>query len=226
MEPLMNKAREKIRIVAISDTHSRHHGLAVPDGDILIHAGDATMAGKMTEIIEFNAWLGTLPHRVKLLCAGNHDWLFEKEPGLARVLLTNACYVEDCLVTALGLRIYASPWQPRFFDWAFNLDRGEPLRAKWDVIPHNLDILITHGPPSGILDVSGLTGEHTGCEELRRAVERVRPRVHIFGHIHHSYGVMVYDGIKFVNASICDEGYRPIHDPVVIDLDWGERWKP
>ena len=215
----MYKAQEKIRIVAVSDTHSRHRELVVPDGDILIHAGDATMAGTVRELIEFNAWLGALPHRIKIVCAGNHDWLFEKDPHLARVILTNARYIEDQLTTTLGLRIYVSPWQPRFFDWAFNLDRGEPIRAKWDLIPHELDILVTHGPPYGILDVSGMTGEHVGCEELRRAVERVRPRVHIFGHIHHSYGVMVHEGIKFINASICDEGYQPTHAPIIIDLE-------
>ena len=208
-----------MRIVAISDTHSRHQGLIVPDGDILIHAGDTTMQGTVREIIEFNAWLGTLPHPVKIVCAGNHDWLFEKDLGLARGLLSNARYVEDRLITPRGLRIYVSPWQPRFYDWAFNLDRGEPIKAKWDLIPSELDVLVTHGPPYGILDISGYSGEHVGCEELRQAVERVRPRVHIFGHIHHSYGVTVYDGMKFVNASICDEGYRPTREPVVIDLN-------
>jgi predicted phosphohydrolase len=220
---LIDTAEKKIRIVVVSDTHSRHRRIVVPEGDLLIHAGDATMAGTAAELIEFNAWLGTLPHGVKLVCAGNHDWLFEKDPGMARMIMTNARYVEDRLVTVFGLRIYLSPWQPRFFDWAFNLDRGEPIRAKWDLIPGELDILVTHGPPYGILDVSGLTGEHAGCEELRRAVRRVRPRVHIFGHIHDSYGVAVDDGIKFVNASICDESYLPIREPIVIDWDRSER---
>ena len=146
----------KIRIVAISDTHSRHQQINVPDGDILIHAGDATMAGGVAEIAAFDHWLGTLPHPVKLFCAGNHDLLFERNPALARGLITNATYLQDELIEALGLRIYFSPWQPRFFDWAFNLDRGAALRAKWDLIPWPLDVLVTHGPPMGILDAASI----------------------------------------------------------------------
>jgi predicted phosphohydrolase len=209
----------QLRIVAASDTHSRHARVAVPDGDIFIHAGDATMGGTVAELIEFNRWLGTLPHRKKIVCAGNHDFLFEKNPSLARTLLTNATYAQDQLVTALGLRIYVSPWQPRFFDWAFNLNRGAEIRRKWDLIPGGLDVLVTHGPPLGILDVSGLTGEHVGCEELRAAVECARPRVHIFGHIHHSYGTLDYNGTRFVNACVCNESYQPLNPPVVIELE-------
>ncbi|MCI0387474.1 MAG: metallophosphatase domain-containing protein [Acidobacteria bacterium] len=208
----------KIRIVAISDTHSRHQRINVPEGDILIHAGDVTMAGGVAEIAAFDNWLGTLPHPVKLFCAGNHDLLFERNPALARSLITNATYLQDELIEAMGLRIYFSPWQPRFFDWAFNLDRGAALRAKWDLIPWPLDVLVTHGPPMGILDVND-RGEHCGCEELRPTVERGRPRVHIFGHIHESYGTLDYDGVRYVNASICDGSYRPVNPPVVIDLE-------
>lgn len=208
---------KKIRIVAISDTHSRHHRLSLPDGDILIHAGDATMVGDLREVIEFNRWLGTLPHPVKLFCAGNHDLLFETDPSFARSLITNATYLQDELVEVMGLRIYAAPWQPRFCDWAFNVDRGAALRAKWDLIPSLLDVLITHGPPMGILDLNPL-GEHVGCEELRAAIERVQPRVHISGHIHQGYGTLDYAGIKFVNACVCDEQYRPVNPPIVIEL--------
>jgi predicted phosphohydrolase len=204
-----------MKIVALSDTHSRHKSLVVPDGDILIHAGDATMGGRLDEIVEFNRWLGTLPHPVKVFCAGNHDWLFERAPGLARSLLTHATYLQDELMVVQGLRIYASPWQPRFFDWAFNLDRGAPLRRKWDSIPADTDILITHGPPYGILDQNP-SGEHCGCEELRAAVERIQPRLHIFGHIHQGYGTLDYAGTRFVNACNCTEQYRPANAPLVI----------
>jgi len=207
-----------LRIVSLSDTHSKHNRVQVPDGDILIHAGDATGRGNAAELIEFNRWLGTLPHPHKIVCAGNHDFIFEKNYSLACGLLTNATYAQDELLEVCGLRIYVSPWQPRFFDWAFNLNRGAEIRRKWDVIPSGLDVLVTHGPPFGILDVSGLSGEHVGCEELRAAVERVGPRVHIFGHIHHGYGVMDYNGTRFVNASTCNERYQPLNPPVVTEL--------
>jgi len=86
-----------------------------------------------------------------------------------------------------GVKFYGSPWQPRFFDWAFNLDRGEEIKKKWDLIPMDTDVLITHGPPYGILDLTH-EGEKVGCEELMKAVLRVQPKIHIFGHIHEAYG--------------------------------------
>lgn len=209
-----------VRIVALSDTHSRHQGLRVPDGDILIHAGDATMMGTVPEVAAFNQWLGRLPHKRKILCAGNHDWLFERQPALARSMITNAMYAQDELIETMGLRFYLSPWQPRFFDWAFNLDRGEALRRKWDMIPDDIDVLVTHGPPLGILDLTP-RGEHAGCADLLTAVRRVRPKLHIFGHIHHSYGAVTEGGTQFMNACICTENYRPDNAPLVADLKVG-----
>lgn len=211
------------RIVAISDTHSRHEKMpALPDGDILIHAGDATGLGKLDEITEFNRWLGTLPHKHKIFVAGNHDWLFEKSPELARALMTNAIYLQDNLVEIEGLKIYGSPWQPRFFNWAFNVNRGVPIAQKWALIPYDTDVLITHGPPHGIMDNVfdpwADTVEAVGCEELLPVVKRIKPRAHIFGHIHAGYGQVEIDGIQFINASICNEVYAPVHPPIVIDL--------
>ncbi len=121
------------RIVAISDTHSRHNQFVdLPEGDILIHAGDATVQGKFDEVVEFNRWLGTLPYKHKIFVAGNHDFLFEKSPEMARALMSNAYYLQDSFVVLEGLKIYGSPWQPRFHDWAFNLDRGERDRAQME----------------------------------------------------------------------------------------------
>ena len=211
------------RIVAISDTHSRHQQFGpLPDGDILIHAGDATVQGKFDEIIEFNRWLGTLPYKHKIFVAGNHDFMFEKSPELARALITNAIYLQDSFVVIEGLKIYGSPWQPRFFDWAFNLDRGPLIRRKWEMIPDDTDVLITHGPPHGILDNvidrwgGGIVA--VGCEELLPIVQRIKPRVHIFGHIHAGYGQVEQDGVTYINASNCNEQYKVVNAPIVIDL--------
>jgi Icc-related predicted phosphoesterase len=211
------------RIVAISDTHSRHQQFKdIPDGDILIHAGDATVRGDVQEVVEFNHWLGTLPHKHKIFVAGNHDFLFERAPELARTLITNAIYLRDSFRIVEGLKIYGSPWQPRFFDWAFNLDRGPELRRKWEMIPDDTDVLITHGPPKGILDLVAdrWTGtyEAVGCEELLPIVQRIRPRVHIFGHIHAGYGQVEQGGTTFINASSCNEAYKIVNAPIV--LDW------
>jgi Icc-related predicted phosphoesterase len=218
-----------MRIVCLSDSHNRHAALRVPDGDVLLHAGDATMHGTAEEVAGFDAWLARLPHRHKVVVAGNHDFLFEREPEAARALLKSAVYLQDSGVEVDGLRIWGSPWQPWFFDWAFNLPRGAALKEKWDLIPEGTDVLITHGPPHRILDrVAGPTsrvmatvtgrGSHVGCEELREAVFRLRPRLHVFGHIHESYGQESRDGITFVNASTCNRSYRPANPPVLVDL--------
>lgn len=206
-----------MRVVLLSDTHSRHDEIVVPDGDLLIHAGDFTKRGRRPEIEAFDRWLGTLPHPHKVVIAGNHDFAFENEPAAARSWITNATYLQDEGGTFAGLKIWGSPWTPRFFDWAFNLDRGEPLRRVWDRIPAGLDVVVTHGPPRGILDRCS-NGDHAGCDDLRDAIERVKPRLHVFGHIHEAYGKREQDGIGYVNACSCTLSYVPSRAPIVVDL--------
>jgi predicted phosphodiesterase len=206
-----------MRLVLISDTHGRHDQLEIPAGDVLIHAGDLSTRGREPEIAAFNQWLGALPHPVKIVIAGNHDFLFERDPPRARALLTNATYLEDAGAAVGGLTFWGSPWQPRFFDWAFNLDRGAPLRAKWDRIPAGVDVLIVHGPPRGVLDRTW-RGEEVGCDDLLAALQRVRPRLFVCGHIHEAYGERTVDGIRCINASCCDERERPFHAPVTVEL--------
>jgi predicted phosphodiesterase len=141
-----------MRIVCLSDTHGTHERLTVPEGDLLVHAGDFTNLGRPAEIERFDRWLGTLPHPHKLVIAGNHDFLFERKPEKARALLTNARYLQDEACEVNGLRLWGSPWQPWFHDWAFNLARGPELAAKWALVPERIDVLVTHGPPAAILD--------------------------------------------------------------------------
>jgi predicted phosphohydrolase len=208
----------KTRIVTISDTHNRHHQLTIPDGDILIHAGDLTDMGELSDVRDFNEWLGTLPHPHKLVIAGNHDFCFENEPQEAEPLLTNCTYLFDKAITLRGITFYGSPWQPWFYNWAFNLQRGPEIRARWELIPDNVDVLITHGPPGGYLDQTYL-GERVGCEDLMAAVRRVRPSLHIFGHIHEAYGRMTNGHTEYINASTCSIHYEPVNPPIVIDLE-------
>lgn len=206
-----------MRIVAISDTHEMHRKILVPDGDVLVHAGDMTWHGELDAIAEFNAWLGRLPHTHKIVIAGNHDWGFQLQPAAARALITNAIYLEDSSTEIQGVRFYGSPWQPEFCQWAFNLPRGPQLAAKWALIPENTDVLITHSPPYGIRDLNaGNQGQ--GCRDLLARVIIVKPRLHIFGHIHESYGRLETQETVFINAAACDERYRPHNPPVVWDL--------
>ena len=213
------------KIVCLSDTHNCNELINVPDGDILIHAGDATINGTPFEVEAFLAWFSSLPHKHKIFVAGNHDWLYETANNLARNLTANSNieYLQDSFVEIEGLKIYGSPWQPRFFDWAFNLNRGAELAEKWKLIPDDTDVLITHGPPNGILDEVSRKYfvENTGCEELIKRVEELAGnnlKLHIFGHIHCGYGQMEKFGVKFVNASNCDESYEPTQKPIVVEI--------
>jgi Icc-related predicted phosphoesterase len=189
-----------VTIVAISDTHGFHDELELPPGDILVHAGDFTRGGTFEELAAFNAFLQRQPHPHKVVIAGNHDWCFQRAPQQARALLSAATYLQDEAVQVCGLRFYGSPWQPWFLDWAFNLPRGEALAEKWAQIPADTEVLLTHGPPAGICD-STYDDRCTGCEDLLARVRQLRPRLHVFGHIHESRGRWEEGGTIFINAS-------------------------
>ncbi len=206
-----------LRLVVLSDTHGLHEGLEIPDGDVLIHAGDLTGHGTLGEIGAFDAFLARLPHRHKIVIAGNHDRCFEHQRSAARSLLRHAHYLEDEAVEVAGLKFYGSPWQPWFFDWAFNLQRGPELRAKWQRIPDDTDVLVTHGPSLGHGDMTR-RGERAGCADLLERLRQVQPRYHLFGHIHEGYGVSTEGKTTCVNASVCDFFYRPIQQPVVLGV--------
>lgn len=207
------------KIICISDTHSNTP--KVPMGDILIIAGDITGNGSESQVRSTLQWLGSLEHPVKLLTPGNHDWLFQRETQKARELC------EEHGITLLidegyrthGLSFWGSPHQPEFFDWAFNLKRGRQIAAKWALIPPDTDVIITHGPPMGILDEAP-NGYNVGCEDLYATLKQIQPKLHVFGHIHHSYGVTQAAGFRtlFVNASTCDERYSCCNPPVTIHL--------
>jgi len=203
-----------MRIVAVADTHLFTSDLVVPDGDVFIHAGDLCRGGDLDELREAAAWIEALPHRHKIVVAGNHDWCFVHDPAAARALLGNMHYLEDAELVLDGIRFYGSPWQPEFNDWAFNLPRGEAIAAVWRKIPAGLDVLITHGPPEGLGDRSPVGGR-AGCADLRRRIAEVLPRLHLFGHIHQDGGVWHEGATVFANVTTweCERA------PTVIDLD-------
>ena len=201
------------RIVAMGDTHNRHASLVVPDGDILIHAGDLTGRGSLPELEAVAAWLRSQPHPHKLVIAGNHDFALERNPVAARALFQGLTFLEDSEVTVAGLRIWGSPWQPWFHSWAFNLQRGADIDAKWKLIPEGIDVLVTHGPPLGFGDLVDQQ-ERVGCEDLLRHLGRVRPKLHLFGHIHEDRGAWQLGPTRVVNCTV-SECELPV---TVIDL--------
>jgi len=205
-----------MKFIAIADTHGFHRSLEIPAGDILVHAGDLTRHGTLDDVLEFNDFLGSLPHPHKIVIAGNHDICFEIYRKACEELLTNCVYLQDQEVIIDGIKFYGSPWQPWFYDWAFNLERGPEIRAKWDLIPENTDVLITHGPPYGLGDLTA-RGDSTGCQDLLEVIDQIKPKLHIFGHIHEGYGMTSNRDTTFINASSTDQMYRLINPPIAFD---------
>jgi Icc-related predicted phosphoesterase len=145
--------------------------------------------------------------------------MFERHPGAARELLGNAIYLENSGTEVASLNIWGSPVQPEFNNWAFNVARGAAIRRYWEMIPDNTNILVTHGPPFGMLDKLHPSTPHLGCEELAKAVEQIKPRLHIFGHIHGGHGLLTANGMCFVNASVVNEEYRLVHESQVVEIE-------
>lgn len=210
------------KVTCISDTHGKHNLLTkdLPGGDFVIHAGDISNIGTLEQIKEFLDWFSDLNYTHKIFVAGNHDFAFEnmnitdiapeyKEKGVI--------YLFDRMIEIDGLKIYGTPWQPRFYDWAFNVNRGDAIAKKWESIPEGLDILIVHGPAFGILDCTW-NGQRVGCEELYKRVFGVKPKFMICGHIHFSYGMRELDGVTFINASSLGENYNYRNKPIIFYL--------
>lgn len=224
----------KVKIVAVADTHDAHRRLVIPDGDIFIHAGDLTMLGGRKKLKDVFDWIAALPHKHKIVIAGNHDLdldqatpmyhdlkikeLVESYPTI-HYLCDSAV---DIAVDGQNLKIWGSPFSPAFQDWAFQYKQGERL---WQDIPEDTDIIVTHTPPKKILDTierkdgSILSG---GCEALANRVHHLQPLLHVFGHLHDDGGQQVKIGdTRYVNAAVGyeDEWFEDeIPKPVEIEL--------
>lgn len=206
-----------IKTTFISDLHGFQPDL--PGGDLLIIAGDLTARNTENEYAKFIQWLISSPYKCKILIAGNHDGLIESGKVSFRNIDPHIHYLCDSGFDFKGLKIWGSPYTPTFLNWYFMRDRGSDIKKHWDLIPKGIDILVTHGPPYGVLDET-INKEHAGCEELKKAVkERVRPRIHCFGHIHEWGGnVADIDGIKYINCSYVDERYHPINGQINLEI--------
>lgn len=205
-----------MRIVAISDTHGRHRSLDLPEADMLIHAGDICARGNVEELQDFSDWLYTQNYKYKVVIAGNHDLCIENNELLVKKELSHCIYLQDNGVQIEGLNLWGSPMTPKFYNWAFMEERWS-IDKYWRHIPKGLDILITHGPPFGILDTTS-RGERVGCEALADRIRLVRPRLNIFGHIHESYGFVERDGLFYLNVASLDQKYKPVNPPVLFDF--------
>lgn len=222
-----------MKLTLISDTHNKHNKLNqdLPGGDLLLHAGDISSMGYEHEINGFVYWFNKLEqYKHKAFIAGNHDWGFQNNVENVKDIVNlyeGVNYLEDSVFlvdngTDKPVKVWGSPWQPEFYDWAFNLPRnGEELKSKWDLIPDDIDILITHGPAWGFLDdVEGRRGTHLGCELLTEKIKQIKPKIHVCGHIHSGYGHYFDGHTHFFNAAVLNEQYLYGHTP------WHIEWDP
>jgi Icc-related predicted phosphoesterase len=227
------------KIICISDTHNRHKHLTskamgdrLPEGDLLIHAGDFSGQGQKGEVQDFLKWLKEVSSKYTngiVFIAGNHDKSFDPkfndeiskpewlQDELA-ALPSNIIYLENSYTTINGIKIWGSPVTPWFHGdrWAFNKQRGFDINDTWNQIPTDTDIIVTHGPIHGKLDFVLHDSHYAGCEELRYKIKSVKPKLHVCGHIHEGYGYDYDDDTIYVNASICTGRYEPNNHPITI----------
>jgi Icc-related predicted phosphoesterase len=213
------------KLICTADLHENL--IDIPACDLLLIAGDVSFAFKGDLAAkqyflahEFGAWLERVPAREVVLVAGNHDQSIERwgpPDGL------RCHYLEDTGIELCGLKLWGTPWQPWFYDWAFNAPRrdGEAfLASKFELIPDDTDVVICHGPPRGFGDHTGpADGQpHVGSTALVEALERVQPRLMLCGHIHSGYGRYRLGPTEIINAALVDNDYRPINPVIEISL--------
>lgn len=209
-----------MRICIISDTHNKHKQLVLPDADMIVHCGDATSMGYEYEIKHFFKWYSKLSqYKYKIFVSGNHEKLFEDFPSMAKDLVPdNVIYLEDSGIEIDGHYFYGSPVQKPFKNWAFNRPE-EKLAQHWEAIPDNTDVLITHGPPFGIMDWSNHSKSAEGSPSLLHEVQnRIKPKFHCFGHMHEYHGIEIINETTFINASVLNDHYVVSYEPVLIEI--------
>ncbi len=216
-----------MKAVCISDTHTYHNDVKLPDADILIHAGDFTMVGSINEVLDFNEWLGKQEQTYKIIIAGNHDRCLGESETLGFKIISNGTYLLNSGIEIEGKKFWGSPMTLAFNGMrgglTFHADRdGKAIKRTWQGMPKNVDVLITHGPPYAILDKVPrpfMEDENCGDGILAAKVIERKPKYHVFGHIHEGYGTFKAEyGTTFVNCSVVNEAYNLVNEPIVIDI--------
>lgn len=219
-----------MKIVAISDVHGKWNKITIPECDLLISAGDYSFTGESHMVRDFHKWLDKQPAKHIISVQGNHEKSVEKNFQLYKEMALEACprvhFIDEGLVEIEGLRIWCSAITPYFHNWAWNRYPGEDIQKHWDKIPNDIDGLVTHGPPYLILDgvpfFNMVKGEmdirHCGCPQLLDVVMEIKPKFHLFGHIHSGAGSVSNNSTMYINASICDEEYKPTNKPIIFSI--------
>lgn len=207
-----------MKIVVISDTHGDQETLGVLSGDVLIHCGDALLAGsnQQEQLDSLDQWFSKQNFKLVLCVGGNHDFLLEDYSSRGIPPFKHAMYLEDQAIEYKGVKFYGSPWIPELDQWAY-YQNALDITQKWSAIPEDTDVLVTHTPPLGIFDRNSQK-KNCGCPALRERLSDLQLRLHCFGHIHASAGIKELGNTRYVNASMVDRSYRVVRKPFVIDL--------
>ncbi len=215
-----------MKLVFISDTHNQHEKFEIPDGDFIIHCGDVSGRGIKSEVESFLNWFEKLPHRNKIMIPGNHDFFFEEYYDTAKNMVDSRGIIclMDSEVEIDGIKFWGSPVTPYFHNWAFNRFRGSDIQNHWNKIPDDIDVLITHGPPAHAKNHLSMVieGEDVGCEDLYKVIQRIKPKVNCFGHIHEGYGTSIEDDTILINCSLLNRRYSPVNKPIVLNYENGK----
>lgn len=205
-----------MKIVMISDVHCKWDSLVIPECDVLISCGDYSFRGEREVVRDFHTWLNEQEANHIISLQGNHELWVEKNFNEAKELALSVCpavhFIDEGPIEIEGVRFYGSAVQPTFGRWAWNRDRGPDIKRHWDRIPDNIQVLITHGPPGGILDVvydyMGTPNTRVGCNDLMDRIRQLNDlKLHCFGHIHESSGIAEIENVTYVNAAICNDHY-------------------
>ena len=208
-----------MKIICISDTHGKHQDVKLAAADMIIHSGDMSDMGTKEQVLDFINWFSSLNYQYKILIAGNHDFFFEQATSkeIKKLVPKGVHYLCDSGIEINGIKLWGSPVQPWYYNWAFNRS-SKNICKHWNEIPNDTDILITHVPPQGILD-KNRRAELCGCPNLTLRVIEVKPQYHIFGHIHESYGIIEMNGTTYVNSSNLNFLYEYANQPIIIDVN-------
>lgn len=219
-----------MKIVVISDVHGKYNKLVIPECDLLISCGDYSFTGALHEVRNFHKWLNKQPAKHIVSLQGNHEREVQNNFNISKQVAIEQCpkvhFMEEGPLELEGVKFWFSAYTPTFFNWGYMRDRGPEIKEHWDRIPDDTENLITHGPAYGILDkvekqhpAGHKVDSFQGCVDLLDRIKQLKSlKFHFFGHIHGSYGFHEENGVKFYNCSICDEGYKPVNKPVVVEI--------
>lgn len=211
-----------MKLCLISDIHGTWNKVTIPECDILISCGDYSFRGEPYMVKDFHRWLNKQNAKYVISVQGNHEKQVEQYFNVSKQIALEACprvnFIDEGLIEIDGVKIWCSAITPFFHNWAWNRYRGDEIKKHWDKIPNDIDVLITHGPPAGVLDKCP-DGRRVGCDNLYNRIYHLKNlKMHAFGHIHDSYGTQVIGNVTFINASICNEEYKATNLPITYEL--------